>query len=458
MIKHKELQRLDKKRIGLKISSINLKRLFYVPFFIIPISLAHITLFYLKLTDPETVEYKWRIGIIATHSGLIIFSLFIALANHILKKGSNKNTGLIKIHSNLIFLCLLIIGVIVVIVDQWVTPSITPFLVICTILGIVFLRNPRHSIVFFIVGYLLFYFGLGLTQSNPEILLSNRVNGLTSIGIGFFLSLIMWRNSNERIRQALIIERQNDDLTQRYNDLIEQSNQLKSALNTKEKLFSIIGHDLRGPMAGIISLNDLMNQSIEGNDCQKTARFNKAIGDASAQVMTLLDNLLDWSRAQSSRSGLKLDSIEVERLVEHCIRDLSISACNKKVTVNKHLTVKEIHSDINIIKAVIRNLLSNAIKLSFKGGEVDISVDLKGDYIEFSVRDHGVGMDKRTVENLFYGENVISRQGTNDEKGTGLGLVISKDLIEMLGGKLWVESVLGSGSTFYFQVPMLDSK
>lgn len=446
---------VDKSIVMQKILLQNLKRISFFPFFIIPISLAHIILFYLKLSEPNTIEYNWRIGIIAAHSGLIVLSLFIALANYLLKRVRHKKLELINIYSSLVFLGLLILAVAIVVIDQWATPSITPFLVICTILGLVFLINPRYTIILFIAGYILFYIGLGLTQYDPDILLSNRVNGLTSIGIGFFLSLVMWRYNNDRIIQSMIIEKQNKDLTQRNIELIEQSNQLQSALSIKEKLFSIIGHDLRGPMAGIISLNDLMTQSIEGNDCNKTAKFNKAIGGASAQVMNLLDNLLDWSRAQSSRTGVKMDCIETERLVDHCISVLSTSACSKKIVVNKHINVRAIHSDINIVKAVLRNLLSNAIKFSYTGGIVDIVVDDKNDFVEFSVRDKGLGMDESTASSLFTGEDVESKLGTNDEKGTGLGLLISKDLIEMLGGKIWVESEPRIGSTFFFRVPKL---
>ena len=417
----KDTQAVDDDQVFNLMFGQNIRRLGLAPLFIIPISLWHIITFYLKLSQPGTVEYQWRLGIIAAHSVLIFFAIVSwGIVRFLTSREKQTCTPFSRAFVNLFFLLLLMIGVAIVVIDQWVTPSITPFLVICTILGVVFLINPKRSAAFFVLAYILFYVGLSFTQADPEILLSNRVNGFTSIGIGFFLSYLMWRSGKERIQQRIIIERQSADLEQKYAELVEQSDKLKSALTIKDRLFSIIGHDLRGPMAGIISLNDLMGQSLEAGDMTRASKFSRTITNASAQVMNLLENLLDWSRAQSSTSGPKIESFPLDSVVTHCINVLAPVSCQKALVINKSIAVEQISSDANILKAVIRNLLSNAIKFSFPGGTIEIRAWETSTSVEFSVQDSGIGLSADEKASLFVNSKSTSKLVTNEEKGTGL--------------------------------------
>ncbi len=450
----KSVQGVDDDQVFSLIFEQNIRRLSLAPLFIIPISLWHIISFYLKTVESGSLEYQWRMGIIVAHSVLVFLALISwGIARFLKRNKKPTNTLFSRAFVNLFFLLLLLVGVAIVVIDQWVTPSITPFLVICTILGVVFLVNPRSSAAFFILAYILFYVGLSFTQADPVILLSNRVNGFTSIGIGFFLSFLMWRNTRERMRQRIIIERQSADLEQKYAELVEQSEQLKVALTIKDRLFSIIGHDLRSPMAGIISLNELMSQALEVGDLTKASKFSRTITNASAQVMNLLENLLDWSRAQSSTSGPKVEAFQVDSVVTHCINVLAPISCQKTLVINKSVEVGQITSDANILKAVIRNLLSNAIKFSFPGGTIEIRAWETSSNVEFSVKDSGVGLSADEKESLFVNSKTASKLGTNEEKGTGLGLIITKDLVQLLNGTIWAESDEGKGSTFYFSIP-----
>ncbi|MDX9847869.1 MAG: HAMP domain-containing sensor histidine kinase [Tenuifilaceae bacterium] len=450
----KSTQEVDHEKVFNLMFAQNIRRLSLAPLFIIPISLWHIVTFYLRLAHPGTIEYQWRLGIIAAHSGLIFLAfLSWSIVKFLQRNEKQTCTPFSRAFVNLFFLLLLVVGVAIVVIDQWVTPSITPFLVICTILGVVFLVDPKRSAAFFILAYILFYLGLSFTQADSEILLSNRVNGFTSVGIGFFLSYVMWRSAKERIQQRIIIERQSADLEQKYAELMEQSDKLKSALTIKDRLFSIIGHDLRGPMAGIISLNDLMGQALEAGDMNRASKFNRTITNASAQVMNLLENLLDWSRAQSSTSGPKVETFQVDSVVTHCINVLAPISCQKTLAINKSIEVGEISSDANILKAVIRNLLSNAIKFSFPGGTIEIRAWETSTSVEFSVQDSGIGLTADEKESLFVSSKSTSRLGTNEEKGTGLGLIITKDLVKLLNGSIWAESEEGKGSNFYVSIP-----
>lgn len=436
----------DYDEISGKVYAQNMLRLFYAPIVLIPLTLGHILIFYLKLPEAGTIEFHWRQGIIIIHTTLLILTTVMGVFAFSYRKRGAPSLKYGNTIIKIFYILLILLGVAVVVVDQLVVTSIIPFLIIYTVLAIVLLVEPKFSIAFFVIGYFIFFFALSITQVDPNILLSNRVNGLTTLGIGIFLSYILWRNTIEKFKHELIIKKQSEDLQ-------KQNIELKKAISTRDRLFSIISHDLRNPLSAIMGLNEIVLQSIEEKDIEKSLRLSNAIKGASGQTMALLDNLLEWSRSQSKDKGLELQTINAKKLVDETLDMVFAIASQKSIKLASKVNCDTLVCDVNMIKTILRNLLSNAIKYSHQGGLVKIVVDLEEGLCKFYVIDEGVGMEKSKVNKLFTQAVVSTTRGTMDEKGTGLGLLICKELVSLHQGTIGVDSQVGKGTTFHFAIP-----
>jgi len=222
--------------------------------------------------------------------------------------------------------------------------------------------------------------------------------------------------------------------------------------STKDKLFSIIGHDLRSPLNSLRGMMDLLNKSILTQD--EFVSFSKKIKTNVDYVYTDLDNLLSW--AQSQQNGLK-SSIEELGLYDVIIEKVdllaessSVKAITIHVEIDRDLRVR---ADKNQLGLIIRNLVSNAIKFSQEGGVVIIGAIKKKDQVEVAITDNGVGIAAADIEKLFRAGVNFSKPGTKNEKGIGLGLLLVKEFVELNNGTIHVTSKLGEGSTFTFSLP-----
>jgi signal transduction histidine kinase len=245
---------------------------------------------------------------------------------------------------------------------------------------------------------------------------------LKYVGIGGMLLLsalvLMLMRTNRRSHSI------NKILAEKNIFINEQTQQLEALNSTKDKLFSIIGHDLRSPLNSLRGMMDLLNKSILTQD--EFVAFSKKIKTNVDYVYADLDNLLSW--AQSQQKGLKSAVVEVGQ-------DLRVRA------------------DKNQLGLIVRNLVSNAIKFSNEGGVVIIRAIKKKDQVEISVTDKGVGIDVADTEKLFRAGVNFSKPGTKNEKGIGLGLLLVKEFVELNNGTIHVTSKLGEGSTFTFSLP-----
>ncbi len=234
--------------------------------------------------------------------------------------------------------------------------------------------------------------------------------------------------------------------------LIEQQNTELTELNaTKDKFFSIIAHDLRSPFTAIIGFSEVLAKDIEKYDKVAIKEFAHDIHNSANQTMALLENLLEWARLQNggispnfAPNHLLSMTNEICLLYNDSVKSKNIKLEN---TITSELTV---NCDINMTKTVIRNLISNAIKFTGKQGTILISALQKENIIEVHVSDTGVGISAQAIPNLFRIDKSLSTDGTEHEKGTGLGLLLCKELIEKHGGRIWIESELGKGSTVKF--------
>ena len=226
---------------------------------------------------------------------------------------------------------------------------------------------------------------------------------------------------------------------------------------TKDKFFSIIAHDLRSPFNSLFGLTKLLEEELSTMSPGQVQKIVGTMRKSATNLFSLLENLLEWSRLQrgfipyTPEPILLMPKVMIETA-------LALESANKK-EIELSCDIPEgliVVADANMLGAILRNLTSNSVKFTPKGRKVVISAKpISDNWIEISVKDTGIGMNKEMVENLFKLDMDTGRRGTDNEPTTGLGLFICKDFVEKHGGKIWVESEEGKGSTFYFTIPSL---
>lgn len=256
------------------------------------------------------------------------------------------------------------------------------------------------------------------------------------------------------------------DITERKKaekTLMENEARLKELNATKDKFFSIIAHDLKGPFNSIIGFSDLLIRQIQERDYDGIGRYAMVIKNSSQRAMNLLSNLLEWSRSQTGSMEFKPEELNMSDLIHEAVQ-LFMDAARQKSIMLYTMIPQEILvlADRPMVLTILRNLISNAIKFTHSGGEILISTKCSENECEVMVSDNGVGIKKEAIEKLFHIHTSYSTIGTNDEVGTGLGLILCKDFVDKHKGRIWVESVRGSkiergSTTFHFTVPRIET-
>ncbi len=287
-----------------------------------------------------------------------------------------------------------------------------------------------------------------LIEENQKQLAQQRnyVNASLAILLIFVMITFLVRRS-EKIQKNL-----NIDLKGKTTDLEKTESELLEINRTKDKLFSIIGHDLRGPIGALQGLLKLLKDGdIEQGEFMQ---FIPKLRHDIDHISFTLNNLLTWGQTQMNGSVTRPSVVGLESIVKDSIHLLSEIAENKSIKLVSHVpTNTMVWSDSHQIDIAIRNLISNALKFTPENGMVSITAHEKDQYWQVSIRDTGIGMDKNTIEKIFAVNSNHTTYGTNNEKGTGLGLSLCKEMVEKNGGTIWVESLLRKGSTFHFTVP-----
>ncbi|MCG8700085.1 MAG: HAMP domain-containing histidine kinase [Bacteroidales bacterium] len=224
---------------------------------------------------------------------------------------------------------------------------------------------------------------------------------------------------------------------------------------TKNKLFKIIGHDLKAPLAQMVMFTETIEENFEEMDKKSLLTFIKEFKKSSSRGFNLLENLLNWSISQTGQISFKPETISITNIIDENVALLAKIAKNKEINIHVGVSnIKPVELDKNMISTVVRNLISNAIKYSYPGGEVDITSSVNHGNLIFSIKDTGIGIPVEACDNLFRIENNCSTRGTQNEKGTGIGLVLCKEFIDRHHGKIWVESEPNHGSSFSFSIPV----
>lgn len=239
------------------------------------------------------------------------------------------------------------------------------------------------------------------------------------------------------------------------NEALKKSEEQLRALNmTKNRFFSIIAHDLKSPFQGMLGSLQILSSEFDYLTDEEKKGFITSIEKLSQYTYKLLDNLLQWSRIQTERLEYNIQILNVRNAFNDTIELLTHIANSKNIKIIYEIPQEYfVKTDLNIALTVFRNLLSNAIKYTNKGGEVRIYAEERDNLNEIFIEDNGTGMETGEVENLFKIEKQVSRHGTSGETGTGLGLILCKEMIEKIGGSINVKSTFLKGSTFSFTLP-----
>jgi PAS domain S-box-containing protein len=242
---------------------------------------------------------------------------------------------------------------------------------------------------------------------------------------------------------------------QAENTVRKSENQLRELNAQKDKFFSIIAHDLMSPFNGILGFSELLLTEINEGNYADIHEYAQMIEQSSKQSVELLTNLLEWSRAHTGRIDFEPTNIKLTELIIEHKKIFDGIAMQKSITIYSDLRDELVaYADKQMISTVLRNLISNAIKFTQAGGQITLSAKKTDAEIIVAVSDNGIGVPPNKLQKLFRIDASESTIGTNNEKGTGLGLILCREFIEKHNGKIWVESEPTQGSTFYFSLPI----
>jgi len=292
-----------------------------------------------------------------------------------------------------------------------------------------------------------------------HVLQINRQKNIMNYWLGFtvlflLLAIISFSRFRLKKRTNSLLEQKNSELQEANQKLLVSEKNLKELNATKDRFFSIIAHDLKNPFQSLLGFSETLYTDIDKYTKEEIKEYSRIILETSQNLFNLLGNLLQWAKSQLGNMPLNPKEIDIHNAVEDVISVLNITAQNKEINI-KNLVTNNIvvWADKHVIATVLRNLISNAIKFTNKGGVITISAIKEENDIKISVNDNGKGISQENIDRLFKIEEGFSTKGTENESGTGLGLILCNELLTQSNGTLNVESSLGKGSTFHFTLP-----
>ncbi len=259
-----------------------------------------------------------------------------------------------------------------------------------------------------------------------------------------------------RVKTHLDLKLSKDELVKKNHQLTAYKSELEQLVATKDKFFSIIAHDLRGPFSGFLGLSEVLANEYDLLEKEDIVQISDSMNKAAKRLFAFLENLLEWSSTQTGRLELHPSNIDFSIIANKTIALLSTTANEKKISLKSNIDNNTyVFADSNIAHTVLRNLVSNAIKFTREGGSITLNSSSNDNFVTISVSDTGVGMEEETIAKLFKVDKKYTSHGTNNETGTGLGLILCKELVEKSGGNISVRSILNEGSTFEFTLPIV---
>ncbi len=292
------------------------------------------------------------------------------------------------------------------------------------------------------------------TGMGIEIYFANKKHYLTSERIQIIdLLLSTYENAVEKNRE---LEQANKKLRAVQEEVEKNNEKLKQLNEQKNMLLGMAAHDLRNPLYLIEGYSDFLLQDNSENLHDEQRTILSAIQSSSTYMVQMINDLLDVHKIETGKLELNRQATDFASLVDNVLKRQEFAAGQKGVDISLHRPeqVPSVVVDGARIEQVMSNLLDNAIKFSFKGAVIDVTYQYDDTEIVFSVRDHGPGIPEKEQNRLFKAFSTTSVKPTGSERSTGLGLAIARDIIEKHQGRIWVESTVGSGSTFSFSIPV----
>jgi two-component system sensor histidine kinase/response regulator len=267
----------------------------------------------------------------------------------------------------------------------------------------------------------------------------------------FSQSVKMTRISDSSQRKLLKVQLK---LEEQNNQINSKNEELNTLNGTKDKFFSIISHDLRNPISSIMVTSDLVISNFSNFSTEEVFAYINKISTAIKSLHELFENLHRWSKTQTGTIEFEPANFDLNLVVDRIFSLLKTHSENKSIKLSKILPEESIvFGDVNMIETIIRNLTSNAIKFTNFGGEIKIILIQTSKFNKIIIEDNGVGMDEESKNKLFKINEKVTTIGTGKEVGSGLGLILSKEFVDIHNGNIWVESELNQGSRFIFRLP-----
>ncbi len=445
---------LDKMIMEDEVSSTNLDRCITITSLFVPITLIiHLYFRYGNFkVGPE--ETSWLNDLFFINMVMGPLCLFLSLIGLFLKFTQREYSLISKLLPHLVFLVFAICGALCSIFGQSLDNAIITFMLACVLNAATILIRPLNAGIYFLMIYCFFCYGVTLTQPNQNTILFNAIDGLCVIGVSFVISWVLWNNNMTRFKQDRLIQSQKQILEYQYDKLTIANEELESINSSKDQFFSILAHDLRGPLNSALALTVFLEEGVFEEDPEERNRTYHMLQNSLSNSAKLLENVLLWSTNQAGIMNFKPRILDVYETLKSSIEVLKIVAAQKNIEIINYVPEKIlISADVDMIHTVFRNLLSNAIKFTPNFGSVEIHAEITNQSVRISVIDFGVGMNIKTLNNLFRIEKKMPGRGTNNESGTGLGLVLCKDFIEKHEGSIVVESKENEGSKFIITLP-----
>ena len=268
------------------------------------------------------------------------------------------------------------------------------------------------------------------------------VSGLSLLGA---LAVVLYRNNQKKLKINKLLE--------------DQKGQLEEMNDTKDKFFSIISHDLRGPVNSFKGISQIIKMYVNTKRTDQLIEVTKDIDNSVEGLSDLLDNLLNWAVQQQGQVPNVPEKVNLSELTADLLKTFSNMAQAKQIALLSDMSDNiDLWVDRNSTMTILRNLVNNAIKFTKNGGEVSVNANQEGDYAVVRIKDTGVGMPKRKLQELFQLKASKRSWGTEGEKGLGLGLQLVDEFINMNQGSITVESIEGVGTSFIVKLPLFESK
>jgi len=287
-----------------------------------------------------------------------------------------------------------------------------------------------------------------------KVILAGIVLFLVIISIIGYKRFIEKKRANRLLnKQKKQLDDYNEELTTANENLHILNNNLEELNNTKDKFFSIISHDLKNPLGVLYATTDVLTRHFNSFSAEKTKTYLENMNRSSKHLKSLLDNLLEWSQIQTGKITIIKTKFDLNEVIKNTLLVAAECASTKNIILRSAINQEIfVYADSDMIATVIRNLVSNAVKFTPRGGEIIIHLTEESNKIIVHISDTGVGIPDDKLPGLFKINTTYKQSGTEDEKGTGLGLILCKEFVEKNDGEIWVTSKIGKGSTFSFSL------